>query len=70
MLMQVREAGPEAWLGREAPADPNLDGDAQAVDLLALEGPMQPAGDAERASAAAARAVVAGAIHAEHTYLL
>ena len=60
LASQVRDAGPDAWLGREAPADPELDGDDAGPLALAAPAPLELASDAERASAAASQAIVAG----------
>lgn len=57
---QVREAGPDAWLGREAPADAELDGDQAGPLALAAPAPLELASDAERASQAASQAIIAG----------
>ncbi len=43
--MQVRDAGEEAWLGKEAPEDPDLDipeGEAPLLMLPAATSPQEP----------------------------
>lgn len=49
MCVQVRDAGDEAWLGREAPEDPNLDVPEGEAPLLML--PPATAKDASFAQA-------------------
>ncbi len=43
VLLQVRDAGEDAWLGKEAPHDPVLDGPLDGDDepLLALTAPTE-----------------------------
>ena len=57
---QVRDAGPDAWLGREAPANPELDCEQAGPLALAAPAPLELASDAERASQAASQAIIAG----------
>ena len=57
---QVRDAGPDAWLGREAPADAELDGDQAGPLAVAAPAPLELVSDAERASQAASQAIIAG----------
>ena len=67
---QVRDAGPDAWLGREAPADPALDGDEAGPLALAAPAPaLELASAAECASAAASQAIIAGPARATTAHL-